>query len=76
MAKTMSTNEALYGKLADGPATENELKKALKIDDAEFDAFVTTAKARLWLTQDDSGKTTHYELTDTGRRALAARYDA
>jgi hypothetical protein len=72
---TKSTNAAFLQALADGPASAAELRKATKMDDDEFDAYLNgTAKARLWVTEDDSGRTTKYALTDMGRAVLTSRY--
>lgn len=73
--KTSTTpNETLYRTLGDTGATAAELKKALKMDDAEFDQFIAGVKGRVWIEQDDSGKTPRYMLTEYGRNALRSRY--
>jgi hypothetical protein len=77
MAKTqtqLAPNETLYRTLGDSGATASELKKALKMDDAAFDEFIAKAKGRVWIEQDDTGKTTRYALTQYGRDALSSRY--
>ena len=75
MAKeTKPANQVLFESLADGPATASSLKSALKMEDPEFDAFIAAAKARLWVEEDDSGKTTKYALADMGRMEHARRY--
>lgn len=76
MAKTdtMTPNEALYRTLKDGDATEAELRKALKMDDDEFDEFITHTKSRIWLDTIETSRTTRYALSDYGRMALAPRY--
>lgn len=72
--KTKSPNEAFFKALADGPASAAELKKATKLDDDEFEALLKTAKARLWISEDDSGRTTKYALTEYGQGVATSRY--
>ena len=69
-----ATHRAIYQAAREGAVSEAELRKATKLEDEELTAALDDMKQRLWLSSDDSGKTTKYDLTEEGRMSLGSRY--
>lgn len=67
-------NEALYRALEGGAVSVSDLRKATGWDDAELSNMIATAKSRLWIEADESGKEPTVSLTEFGRGTLASRY--
>lgn len=68
-------DSGVYAALRDGPASAAEIRKRTKMSEEDFDEVLAEWQSRLWIEQDDSGKTPKFSLTDQGRRDMTARYD-
>jgi hypothetical protein len=73
-AAMSATHRAIYQAASKGAVSEAELRKATKLEDEELTAALDDMKQRLWLSSDDSGKTTKFSLTEEGRMSLGSRY--
>lgn len=72
----MSLNQHILETLLEGPATVKQLARGGKaVSPEEMEAHLEKLRLRLWVTRDDSGQHTKYEITDVGRRTHTARYN-